>query len=298
MAKNKSKKTWPFVLIFVLGFLLMMYPMISNYYYRIEANHEISDFQDGAKDLDDAEVLRRIELARAYNQTLDPSKLGDPYTEKEKEGVAAYAKMLEVAEKIGFVEVPKIDANLPIYAGTSMEVLDKGCGHLEGTSLPVGGPSTHTVLTAHRGLPRAKMFRELDKLEVGDVFYIHNIQTVLAYKVDRILTVEPSNFDPILVEEGKDRATLLTCTPYMINSHRLLVQGHRIPYTPPVDEVDNGLPFVNMNYRDALLFALPVFIILLIIYIYQWRTYRKQRDRVRALYGLTRKDGDGGGKKE
>lgn len=298
MTKNKSKKTWPFVLIFVLGFLLMMYPMISNYYYRIEANNEISDFQDGAKDLDDAEVLRRMELARAYNQTLDPSKLGDPYTEKEKEGVAAYAKMLEVAEKIGFVEVPKIDANLPIYAGTSMEVLDKGCGHLEGTSLPVGGPSTHTVLTAHRGLPRAKMFRELDKLEVGDVFYIHNIQTVLAYKVDRILTVEPSNFEPILVQEGKDRATLLTCTPYMINSHRLLVQGHRIPYTPPVDEVDNGLPFVNMNYRDALLFALPVFIILLIIYIYQWRTYRKQRDRVRALYGLTRKDGDGDGKKE
>lgn len=298
MTKNKSKKTWPFVLIFVLGFLLMMYPMISNYYYRIEANQEISDFQDGAKDLDDAEVLRRMELARAYNQTLDPSKLGDPYTEKEKEGVAAYAKMLEVAEKIGFVEVPKIDVNLPIYAGTSMEVLDKGCGHLEGTSLPVGGPSTHTVLTAHRGLPRAKMFRELDKLEVGDVFYIHNIQTVLAYKVDRILTVEPSNFDPILVEEGKDRATLLTCTPYMINSHRLLVQGHRIPYTPPVDEVDNGLPFVNMNYRDALLFALPVFIILLIIYIYQWRTYRKQRDRVRALYGLTKKDGDGDGKKE
>lgn len=298
MTKNKSKKTWPFVLIFVLGFLLMMYPMISNYYYRIEANQEISDFQDGAKDLDDAEVLRRMELARAYNQTLDPSKLGDPYTEKEKEGVAAYAKMLEVAEKIGFVEVPKIDVNLPIYAGTSMEVLDKGCGHLEGTSLPVGGSSTHTVLTAHRGLPRAKMFRELDKLEVGDVFYIHNIQTVLAYKVDRILTVEPSNFDPILVEEGKDQATLLTCTPYMINSHRLLVQGHRIPYTPPVDEVDNGLPFVNMNYRDALLFALPVFIILLIIYIYQWRTYRKQRDRVRALYGLTRKDGDGDGKKE
>ena len=288
MARSK-RKTWPFVVIFILGFLLMMYPMISNYYYRIEANNEIQEFQDGAKKLDDVEILRRIELARAYNQTLDPSKLGDPYTEKEKEGIAAYAKMLEVAEKIGFVEIPKIDVNLPIYAGTSMEVLDKGCGHLEGTSLPVGGPSTHAVLTAHRGLPKAKMFRDLDKLKEGDVFYVHNIQTVLAYKVDRIMTVEPSNFDPILVEEGKDYTTLLTCTPYMINSHRLLVRGHRIPYTPPVDESNRGLPFVNMDFKDALLFALPLLILLSLIYGYQRKQFKKQRARVDALYGLKKK---------
>ena len=288
MARSK-RKTWPFVVIFILGFLLMMYPMISNYYYRIDANREIQEFQDGASKLDDVEILRRIELARAYNQTLDPSKLGDPYTEKEKEGIAAYAKMLEVAEKIGFVEIPKIDVNLPIYAGTSMEVLDKGCGHLEGTSLPVGGPSTHAVLTAHRGLPKAKMFRDLDKLKEGDVFYVHNIQTVLAYKVDRIMTVEPSNFDPILVEEGKDYTTLLTCTPYMINSHRLLVRGHRIPYTPPVDESNRGLPFVNMDFKDALLFALPLLILLALIYGYQRKQFKKQRARVDALYGLKKK---------
>lgn len=288
MAKTK-RKTWPFAVIFVLGFLLMMYPMISNYYYRIEANNEIQEFQDGANKLDDVEILRRIELARAYNQTLDPSKLGDPYTEKEKEGIAEYARMLEVAEKIGFVEIPTIDVNLPIYAGTSMEVLDKGCGHLEGTSLPVGGPSTHAVLTAHRGLPKAKMFRELDKLKEGDVFYVHNIQTVLAYQVDRIMTVEPSNFDPILVEEGKDYTTLLTCTPYMINSHRLLVRGHRIPYTPPVDESNRGLPFVNMDFKDALLFALPLLILLALIYGYQRKQFKKQRARVDALYGLKKK---------
>lgn len=288
MARSK-RKTWPFVVIFILGFLLMMYPMISNYYYRIEANNEIQEFQDGANKLDDVEILRRIELARAYNQTLDPSKLGDPYTEKEKEGIAEYARMLEVAEKIGFVEIPTIDVNLPIYAGTSMEVLDKGCGHLEGTSLPVGGPSTHAVLTAHRGLPKAKMFRELDKLKEGDVFYVHNIQTVLAYQVDRIMTVEPSNFDPILVEEGKDYTTLLTCTPYMINSHRLLVRGHRIPYTPPVDESNRGLPFVNMDFKDALLFALPLLILLALIYGYQRKQFKKQRARVDALYGLKKK---------
>ena len=289
MAKTNKRKTWPFAVIFILGFLLMMYPMISNYYYRIDANREIEEFQEGAKKLDDVEILRRMELARAYNQTLDPSKLGDPYTEKEKEGIAEYARMLEVEEKIGFVEIPKIDANLPIYAGTSMEVLDKGCGHLEGTSLPVGGTSTHAVLTAHRGLPKAKMFRELDKLKEGDVFYVHNIQTVLAYKVDRIMTVEPSNFDPILVEEGKDYTTLLTCTPYMINSHRLLVRGHRIPYTPPVDESNRGLPFVNMDFKDALLFALPLLILLALIYGYQRKQFKKQRARVDALYGLKKK---------
>ncbi len=288
MAKTK-RKTWPFAVIFILGFLLMMYPMISNYYYRIDANREIQEFQDGASKLDDVEILRRIELARAYNQTLDPSKLGDPYTEKEKEGIAEYARMLEVAEKIGFVEIPKIDVNLPIYAGTSMEVLDKGSGHLEGTSLPVGGPSTHAVLTAHRGLPKAKMFRELDKLKEGDVFYVHNIQTVLAYQVDRIMTVEPSNFDPILVEEGKDYTTLLTCTPYMINSHRLLVRGHRIPYTPPADETNHGLPFVDMDFKDALLFALPLLILLALIYGYQRKQFKKQRARVDALYGLKKK---------
>ena len=288
MAKTK-RKTWPFVVIFILGFLLMMYPMISNYYYRIDANREIQEFQDEANKLDDVEILRRMELARAYNQTLDPSKLGDPYTEKEKEGIAEYARMLEVAEKIGFVEIPKIDVNLPIYAGTSMEVLDKGCGHLEGTSLPVGGPSTHAVLTAHRGLPKAKMFRELDKLKEGDVFYVHNIQTVLAYQVDRIMTVEPTNFDPILVEEGKDYTTLLTCTPYMINSHRLLVRGHRIPYTPPADETNRGLPFVDMDFKDALLFALPLLILLSLIYGYQRKQFKKQRARVDALYGLKKK---------
>ena len=289
MAKRNKRKTWPFAVIFVLGFLLMMYPMISNYYYRIDANREIEEFQEGAKKLDDVEILRRMELARAYNQTLDPSKLGDPYTEKEKEGIAAYAKMLEVAEKIGFVEIPKIDVNLPIYAGTSMEVLDKGCGHLEGTSLPVGGPSTHAVLTAHRGLPKAKMFRELDKLKEGDVFYVHNIQTVLAYKVDHIETVEPSNFEPILVKEGKDYTTLLTCTPYMINSHRLLVRGHRIPYTPPVEETNRGLPFVDMSFKDALLFALPLLGVLMAIYLYQIKQFRDKRARVNALYGLEKK---------
>lgn len=152
--KNKfrlrDRKNWPFLLLFAIGFLIMIYPVISQYYYRVEANQEIEDFQKKAAALDQNEVLRRMDLAEGYNTSLDPSKLGDPYTEKEKAGRAEYARMLEIEEKIGFIEIPKIKERLPIYAGTTMEVLEKGAGHLEGTSLPIGGPSTHTVITAHR----------------------------------------------------------------------------------------------------------------------------------------------------
>ena len=278
---NGKKKVWPLVVLFIAGFVIMMYPIISNYYYRIEANNQIMEFAENAKKLDNNEILRRIELAEAYNSVLDPSRLADPYTDKEKEGIAEYARMLEVKEKIGFVEIPKIDTNLPIYAGTSNEVLNKGVGHLEGTSLPIGGKSTHTVLTAHRGLPSARLFRDLDKLEKGDIFYVHNIQTVLAYEVDQILTVDPSNFDPVLVVDGEDYATLLTCTPYMINSHRLLVRGHRVPYVAPVKEDSRALISLGLEYRDMLAFTIPFSVVLFVLMLYSRSDYRKALRRYR-----------------
>ena len=282
MSKSTGKKKiWPLVILFIAGFVIMMYPMVSNYYYRIEANNQILEFTENAKSLDQNEILRRIELAEAYNSTLDPSKLADPYTEKEKEGIAEYARMLEVKEKLGFVEIPKIDTNLPIYAGTSFDVLNKGVGHLEGTSLPIGGKSTHTVLTAHRGLPSARLFRDLDKLQKGDIFYIHNIQTVLAYEVDQILTVEPSNFDPVLVVDDKDYATLLTCTPYMINSHRLLVRRHRVPYVAPVKEDSRALISLGLEYRDMLAFTIPFSVVLFVLMLYSRSDYRKALRRYR-----------------
>lgn len=282
MSKSTGKKKiWPLVILFIAGFVIMMYPVVSNYYYRIEANNQILEFTENAKSLDQNEILRRIELAEAYNSTLDPSKLADPYTEKEKEGIAEYARMLEVKEKLGFVEIPKIDTNLPIYAGTSFDVLNKGVGHLEGTSLPIGGKSTHTVLTAHRGLPSARLFRDLDKLQKGDIFYIHNIQTVLAYEVDQILTVEPSNFDPVLVVDDKDYATLLTCTPYMINSHRLLVTGHRVPYVAPVKEDFRALISLGLEYRDMLAFTIPFSVVLFVLMLYSRSDYRKALRRYR-----------------
>lgn len=268
------KKNWKIILIFVLGLLIFVYPMVSNFYYRVQNNNEVMAFDERAQALDREEIEERMRLARLYNQTLDPSRLADPYSDEEKEGIANYARMLELREHIGYVSVPKIRENIPVYAGTSEEVLQKACGHLEGTSLPIGGVDTHAVITAHRGLPSVKLFRDLDKMEMGDIFYYTNLETTLAYEVDQILTVEPSNFEPVLVVEGEDLMTLLTCTPYMINSHRLLVRGHRVEYVPPVVE-----PILTMpTGRDLRLWVYGLGLLVIIVAILTVKRFRRIRE--------------------
>lgn len=270
-------------IIFLLGFLIMTYPLISQRYYRIQASNEIASYDSKVKDLDDAEIKNKIKLAQAYNSTLDPSLLSEPFSEEEKRaGRKEYARMLEVNEKIGYIEVPKIGEKIPIYAGTSENVLQKGAGHLEGTSLPVGGIGTHSVITAHRGLPTAKLFTNLDKMEKGDLFFIHVLDKILSYKVDQILTVEPYNFEPVLVVEGKDYSTLLTCTPYMINSHRLLVRGERIDYHPPVEEKDLEGRMVDISYGLYLTITIVIIIVLALVMIkseLSIRSLKKKEER-------------------
>ena len=263
--KTNLKDKLKFGLIFLVGLLIFSYPMISQKFYEIKADEEIIEFVKQSKEINEEEINKRMELARAYNETLDPSRLSDPYSKKEEEARAYYAHMLEVNEMIGHVEIPRINQDLPIYAGTSETVLQKGCGHLEGTSLPVGGKSTHTVITAHRGLPEAVLFRYLDQIVEGDIFYIHNIQGTLAYKVDQIMVVEPTNFEPVLVQEGKDYATLLTCTPYMINSHRLLVRGYRIPYQEAIDDGIANTPRFKPDFFQLLLILMPILVFLIIV---------------------------------
>ena len=262
---EKFKKNWKIILIFMLGLMIAIYPIISNYYYTVENNNQVKDFQEAVAEMPDKEVLERIDLAKAYNDTLDPSRLADPYTEREKKGVENYARMLEVREKIGYIDVPKINQQIPVYAGTSEDVLQHACGHLEGTSLPIGGKDTHAVITAHRGLPQVKLFRDLDKMEVGDLFFFTNVKETLAYKVDQILVVEPWNFEPVLVVEGKDLMTLLTCTPYMINSHRLLVRGHRVPYVP---EVKEEIERAKFNYKSLIVPGIVLALVIPIIFLY------------------------------
>lgn len=268
MAKKKKKKTkisqWIFRLIFLLGFLILMYPVVSDLYYRVDSNEQITDFDNEKSKLSEEEINERMGLARAYNDSLVNNVTEDPYDKQRLEkGRAEYARMLELHEKIGHVEIPKINQDLPIYAGTTDEVLQKGVGHLEGTSLPIGGNSTHTVLTAHTGLPEARLFTDLTKMEVGDKFYIHNLGETIAYQVDQIKVVLPSEFEDLLVVPGHDYATLLTCTPIMINSHRLLVRGHRVEYVPAVEEALIRENEANFFYQRLFYAALAVIAILL-----------------------------------
>lgn len=282
--KNFIKDSWLFLLIFLLGFIITIYPFISQAYYKFDSKDEIVNFTKESQKIDKEEVDRRIKLAKAYNSTLDSSLIKDPFTEEEKkEGLNEYARMLEIKELIGHVEIPKISEDIPIYAGTSDDVLEKGVGHLEGTSLPVGGEATHTVLTAHRGLVDKKLFRNLDKLTYGDIFYIHNIKETLAYKVDQIKVIEPTNFDDLLISGKGDYATLLTCTPYMINSHRLIVRGERIPYTSAIDDGKATPPGFYPDWLELLLLTLPIILILLYSRFRIYKTSKKLRKQVEYL---------------
>lgn len=270
--KVAKRQNYWYVLLFIVGFLIMFYPVFSNFYYQVKQDDSIANFNNERKAIEKAEIEKRIELARAYNKTLDPGRLNDPYTDLEKKGVAEYARMLELNEQIGYVEIPTIDVKLSLYAGTSSDVLERGAGHLEGSSLPVGGESTHTVITAHTGIPKAKLFTDLIEVKKNDIFYIHNIKETLAYQVDNIVVVEPDDFSHVLVSEGKDYATLLTCTPYGVNTHRLLVRGHRIPYHKP-KKVTSRSSFERWYY----LFAIVILILLALILVYKRRTSKKKR---------------------
>lgn len=274
MNKKSIRKNLPFILIFILGMGIFSYPFISQKYYDIKSDEEIVVFNKAKDEISKEDLEKRMELARTYNETLDPSKLVDPYDDKVKQAKAEYAKMLEAHEMLGHVEIPKIAVDIPVYAGTSEEVLQKGAGHLEGTSLPIGGNSTHTVITAHRGLPNALLFRNLNQMTKGDIFYIHNIKETLAYKVDKIQVIEPWNFDPILVTENKDYATLLTCTPYMINSHRLLIRGYRIDYTQAIDDGQANTPRLKPNFFQLFLILMPILLFVILAYIREKKRYK------------------------
>lgn len=295
MAKKK-KSNWFFKLVFVLGFLILMYPQVSRLYYRVQSTQEVSAFEEGKAALSDEEIKKRMALARDFNDSLVNQNMEDPYSKaRHARGRAEYARMLEVHEQMGHIQIPTIDLDIPIRAGTSEEVLQTSAGHLEGTSLPIGGNSTHTVITAHSGLPTAKLFTDIKDLKKGDRFYIHNIAETLAYEVDQIKVIEPSNFKDLVVVSGHDYATLLTCTPIGINTHRLLVRGHRVPYDKAVDD-----QFVADNRKDLLYkyaFIAVVLLILLLAY-GSWKYQKKLKlleADLKAFEKVMGKDDEGAG---
>ncbi|EJS58830.1 sortase [Bacillus cereus BAG1X1-2] len=226
---GNMKRNLVFGGIFLFGLGIFLYPTISNWLATRAHYSEISSYDKKIKALQKKEVERREKEAAEYNKQVQISAktFTDPFSEK-KSNHQAYADVLNLGDVMGYIEISKINIKLPIYQGTSEEVLGRGIGHLDFSSLPVGGESTHTILTGHRGLPSAKLFTDLDKLSKGDLFYIHSLDKVLAYKVDQIKVVLPHETDDLQIVENKDYTTLITCTPYGVNTNRLLVRGERV----------------------------------------------------------------------
>ncbi|MED0971552.1 class C sortase [Bacillus paramycoides] len=263
------KRNIIFGCIFLLGLGIFLYPTISNWLATRTHYSQVSSYDKKVKSLQKQEIERREKEANEYNKQVQHSNqtFSDPFSDKEKNKGKSYADALNIGDVMGYVEIPKIKVKLPIYSGTSEEVLSRGVGHLDKSSLPVGGKGTHTVLTGHRGLPSALLFTDLDKLKESDVFYIHSLDKILAYQVDQIKVVLPSETEDLLIVNDQEYATLLTCTPYGVNTHRLLVRGHRIPYEPKEKEkVINSEPPMLADWRViASMIAILVAAVLLIL---------------------------------
>lgn len=223
------------VIIFITGLGIASYPFISNMVAQRHASQVVKDYETNVEEMDEEKIDAMKEAAKKYNEQLSNVVSVDDENENNEQG-ESYVYLLNIGESLGYITIPKIDVNLPIYNGTSQDVLSKGVGHMEQSSYPLGGESTHCVLTGHRGLPSAVLFTDLDKLEIGDEFYLHVLDEILAYKVDQIKVVEPNESGDLEIIDGKDYCTLVTCTPYAINSHRLLVRGERTEYKGEQDK--------------------------------------------------------------
>ena len=223
------------VIIFITGLGIASYPFISNMVAQRHASQVVKDYETNVEEMDEEKIDAMKEAAKKYNEQLSNVVSVDDENENNEQG-ESYVDLLNIGESLGYITIPKIDVNLPIYNGTSQDVLSKGVGHVEQSSYPLGGESTHCVLTGHRGLPSAVLFTDLDKLEIGDEFYLHVLDEILAYKVDQIKVVEPNESGDLEIIDGKDYCTLVTCTPYAINSHRLLVRGERTEYKGEQDK--------------------------------------------------------------
>ncbi len=234
--KERRRNPWIFLaplLVFAAGAGIFLYPAVSNFLAEKAQTNVIRSYQAAVDESNRQKLEEEWQKAEEYNENLagdpvhDPFVMGSGYVLPDN-----YEEVLNLNGDgvMGYLEIPKIDVELPIYHGTSEEVLEKGAGHLEATALPIGGKNRHPVISAHRGLPSAELFTRLDEMEIGDWFYLSVLDETLAYEVDKITVIEPEELEFLTPEENRDLLTLLTCTPYGVNTHRLLVRGTRVPY--------------------------------------------------------------------
>ena len=277
--KNNNWTTVFLVLLLLAGVSLLLYPSLSDYWNSMHQTRAIASYAETVSQLDTAQYDEMWKAAQHYNRSLAQRETAFALTDEQK---AAYESLLDVSGLgvMGYIEIPEIDCSLPIYHGTEESVLQVAVGHLEWSSLPVGGEGTHCVLSGHRGLPSAKLFTNLDKLAVGDTFLLRVLDEVLTYEVDQILIVEPEQVDALGIVPGEDYCTLVTCTPYGINTHRLLVRGHRVENTP---EAARMHVTADATQFDPLLvapvLAIPVLLLLLMILLVPKRRRKSREDK-------------------
>ena len=277
------------ILLGLAGLGVLLYPSVSNWMEQTKQRRQIAAYQEAQAQMEQKRRAALLAEADRYNQKL--AELGisfDMLGEAEKEALLidgkSYDELLlaEDSGVMGYLEIEKIKLKLPIYHGVSEEALESGVGHLEGTSLPVGGETTHAILFGHRGLPSAKLFTDLDQLEEGDHFLIHVLNETLCYEVDKISVVKPEETSSLAVEEGKDLVTLLTCTPYGVNTERLLVRGHRVPYVEQ-EVADEKTPLsgisLHTNYLLWVIIGLVITtIFILVLYLKEKKLQKKKNE--------------------
>ena len=256
------------VLMLFIGVCVLLYPALSQYWNSKTQTHTVDNYQEILDSLQKEDYTKYFEEADHYNIAL--RNLDVPLLEYSQ--LTEYNQILNVSGTgvMGYITIEKLGVELPLYHGTSDSVLNIACGHMEGTSLPIGGESTHSVLSAHRGLPHAKLFTDLDKMEVGDVFTITILDRIMTYQVDQIKVVNPNEIDEVHIIDGEDHCTLLTCTPYGINSHRLLVRGPRIENAAPILYVTSNAFKIDSLVATPVV-AAPILLVLLIVLMVKYR---------------------------
>lgn len=267
------------VVVFVAGLSFLLYPTVSNLWNQAHQSRAIATYTEQVEKLDDSSNKEMLKAARKYNKELLKKADHWKLSKKDKK---KYESLLDVSGTgiMGYIEVPKIDCSLPIYHGTDEGALQIAIGHLEGSSLPVSGKSSHCVLSGHRGLPSARLFTDLDQMEEGDTFILNILGHKLAYEVDQIKVVLPEEMSDLEIQEGKDLCTLVTCTPYGINTHRLLVRGHRVKYVETKVQEQKEVSKSKTGIRPVIAGAVAGVVVLFII-IFAVRRRRKHRNQQR-----------------
>lgn len=266
---------------FLTGFFILMYPSFADAWNRHRNKLLAAEYEETVSEILSDEIERIAGEAREYNRQHTVNEVQDIFENSEDYTLShPYDSLLNPNgdEVMGSIEIPKINIELAIYHGTGAEALSKGVGHIQGTSIPVGGVNTHAVLAAHRGLANAKLFTDLDRMETGDIFFLHILGDTLAYQVDQINVVSPDDLTLIQIEPGRDLCTLLTCTPYGVNTHRLLVRGSRVPYRPEAVSEESGKYEVTLQQDDPVRFAAAgLTAALIIVVVMRMMTIRKKR---------------------